>query len=440
MRGEIVKDISFNIQASAEDFNVECKITGNELQATGTWNAINKFRCKLKDEMQQFLKSTKTQLSLKCQNASKVAKGVKQVSMLSGDVLALMQKCGVFVNDYLTYNLRYGSVTIECPGDDETATSIAEEFQTQYSQLMMGGKLKEHSFPIPSTYNAHQIIELVSQCNDDHSQSIFKHDQANNVIKCLSMNARQLSHIKGKLKELFLQPQAAQESSKADTPTRMSLLLAGGRKVTLKQADITQEVVDAIVNAANDRLVHGGGVALAINKASNGAVQQQSTLITQQYGLVKVGHAVYTGAGGALKCKYVIHTVGPQQHEHKEKSQELLWMACINTLQLAEKLGVTSLAIPPISSGIFGVPKNVVAKTIINAVCQYPCHPGGLLTDVHIVIVNDSTFKTFKPFFIEARASITVLDKPQNGHLLPTNHLQHSQSCPETYYQGNQFT
>ena len=52
-------------------------------------------------------------------------------------------------------------------------------------------------------------------------------------------------------------------------------------------------------------------------------------------------------------------------------------MACMNTLQLAEKIGVTSLAISPISSGIFGVPKDVVAKTIISVVCQYPCHPGG---------------------------------------------------------------
>jgi len=111
-------------------------------------------------------------------------------------------------------------------------------------------------------------------------------------------------------------------------------------------------------------------------------------------------------------------------------------MACMNTLQLAEKLGVTSLAIPPISSGIFGVPKDVVAKTIISAVCQYPCHPGRLLTDVRIVIVDDSTFKTFKQFFIDARASITTDDQPHMGppaHTLPIN-LFHS--LPDTHSQG----
>ena len=193
----------------------------------------------------------------------------------------------------------------------------------------------------------------------------------------------------------------------ADAPTSMSLLLSGGRRVTLKQGDITKETVDAIVNSANEKLLHGVGLAAAINKTSNGAVEQQSLALIQKHGLIKVTEAVHTGAGGALKCRYVIHTVGPQQYEHKDKSQELLWMACMNTLQLAEKLGVTSLAIPPISSGIFGVPKDVVAKTIINAVCQYPCHTGGLLSDVHIVMISPHLFEAFKPFFIATRDMTT---------------------------------
>ena len=70
-------------------------------------------------------------------------------------------------------------MTIECPGDDEAATTIAEEFQIEYRQLMLG---KEHSFPIPSTYNKQQVDELVSQCNNNYSHSIFTHDQKNNVL------------------------------------------------------------------------------------------------------------------------------------------------------------------------------------------------------------------------------------------------------------------
>jgi len=250
-----------------------------------------------------------------------------------------------------------------------------------------------------------------------------------------------MSQIKSKLKELLQQSTTAHTASAhstvgvigADTPTCMTLSLPGGRRVTLKQADITEETVDAIVNAANERLSHGAGVAAAINRASNGVVQQQSTAITRQRGPLEVGQALHTGAGGALKCKYVIHTVGPEQYKHKDKCPELLWMACMNTLALAEKLGVTSIAIPPISSGIFGVPKDVVAKTIISAVCQYPCNPAGLLTDVRIVIIDD-TFKAFKPSFIDARTNVTVVTQPQSS---PTASLQHSHSWPketEGYY------
>ena len=57
----------------------------------------------------------------------------------------------------------------------------------------------------------------------------------------------------------------------------------------------------------------------------------------------------------------------------------------------------------------------MIAKTIISAVYQYPCHPGGLLTDVRIVIIDDPTFEALKPFFIDTRVNITVGDQPKSG-------------------------
>ena len=454
MKGKIFSDPFFNaskIQTCARRLNIKYVSNEGTLYLTGTWQAISEFRKILKGEIVHYLgayKSNGVKLDTKLEEVEKpeaspshsCAKGIINVSSLNSDVLALMKKCGMHQNDHLTYDIEGGGITVECPGDDEAATAIAEEFQTQYRQLMMGGKLRDHSFPIPSTFNQQQVDELVSQCNNDYSHSIFRHE--NSVLKCLSMNNRQLGHIKSKVKELLQQPASAQTTSAtspsvvADTLTNMSLSLPGGRRVTLKQADLTEEVVDAIVNAANDRLSHGAGVALAINKASNGAVQQQSTAITRQHGLLQVSQVAHTGAGGSLKCKYVIHTVGPEQYKHKDKSQQLLWMACTNTLALAEKLEVTSLAIPPISSGIFGVPKDVVAKTIISAVCQYPCHPGGLLSDVRIVIIDDPTFEAFKPSFIDAIAKVTVVTQPQGSvpkHLPPTS-LQHGHKHTEGTY------
>lgn len=143
-----------------------------------------------------------------------------------------------------------------------------------------GGKLKDHSFPISVTHSKQQIEELISRFNTDYSQSIFKYDEENKIIKCLTMNARQLSHIKTKMKDQ-LNSQPATEPAivpvNSDTNTFWSMSLPGGRSVTLKQANIVNEAVDVIVDAANDRLVHGAGVAAAINKASEGVVQKLSS-------------------------------------------------------------------------------------------------------------------------------------------------------------------
>ena len=77
-------------------------------------------------------------------------------------------------------------------------------------------------------------------------------------------------------------------------------------------------------------------------------------------------------------------------------------MACINTLQLAETLKANSLAIPPISTGIFKVPKDLAAKTIIQAVCKYPGNNEGFLQDICIVIIDK---ETYKPLFVDVRAN-----------------------------------
>ena len=83
------------------------------------------------------------------------------------------------------------------------------------------------------------------------------------------------------------------------------------RKFTIKRGDIVLEEVDAIVNAANDRLQHNGGVAAAIHKASHGRVQEECKRLMTGNGSVLTGEAVATAARGNLKCKHVIHAVGP---------------------------------------------------------------------------------------------------------------------------------
>lgn len=133
---------------------------------------------------------------------------------------------------------------------------------------------------------------------------------------------------------------------------------SGGKKLRLVQGDITVRDVDAIVNAANSHLKHGGGVAGAIVREGGRVIQEESDTI----GFVPVGSASATGAG-KLKAKYVIHTVGPRMGEGDEESK--LKSAVHSTLALADEKGLKSISMPAISSGIFGFPKDRCAKILV---------------------------------------------------------------------------
>ena len=406
---------------AAERDDVVFRYQGNKLHVEGNWYNIERFREVMKSRVLEKVKKDGNRVFQNKDSGmskgdvdvpQKPPAGHMHLTSLSNDVLSLMQKCGVYQNDHLTYDAKSGCVIIKCSGDDKAASTIAEEFQTEYRQLMMGGKLKEHSFAVPATHSGQQIEEIVSQFNNDYSQSIFKYDEEGKMVRCLSMSARQLSHIKTKMKELlntqgvakpFTTPQLPMS---IDTTTSLSLTVSGSRLVTLKQANIVEEEVDVIVNAANERLVHGAGVASAINKASQGVVQKLSSDLFNSNGPIPTGKVVHTEAGGKLKCKYVIHAVGPEQYKHKGQSKQLLWNACINALQLAEKLKAESIAFPPISSGLYGLAKEIVAEVLINAACNYQTQNIAMLKDIRIIIIDKETFEAFVPFFDNKKREI----------------------------------
>jgi O-acetyl-ADP-ribose deacetylase (regulator of RNase III) len=118
--------------------------------------------------------------------------------------------------------------------------------------------------------------------------------------------------------------------------------------------DITKIHTDAIVNAANKELLMGGGVCGAIFRAAG---QEKLKEACRKLAPVETGQAVIT-PGFDLKSKYIIHTPGPVYDEgDKERSRELLRASYINSLKLAQKNSVKSIAFPLISSGIYGYPK-----------------------------------------------------------------------------------
>jgi O-acetyl-ADP-ribose deacetylase len=135
-------------------------------------------------------------------------------------------------------------------------------------------------------------------------------------------------------------------------------ILVQKTKIKLLVGDITQQAVDAIVNAANSRLIHGGGVAGAIVRKGGKSIQDES----YRKAPVPVGQAVITGAG-TLPCKYVIHAVGPQMGEGDEDQK--LKNAALNCLRIAEENNLTSIAFCAISTGIFGYPLDRCANIML---------------------------------------------------------------------------
>lgn len=134
--------------------------------------------------------------------------------------------------------------------------------------------------------------------------------------------------------------------------------------VELVTGDITDLATDAIVNAANTRLILGGGVAGAIRRRGGPAIQAECDRIGGTF----VGGAVIT-TGGNLPARYVIHAVGPQMGEGDE--DEKLKNATLNSLKVAEKHQLTSLAFPAISTGIFGFPIDRAAQIMLETTLAY---------------------------------------------------------------------
>ncbi|MEJ5241549.1 MAG: macro domain-containing protein [Anaerolineales bacterium] len=139
-------------------------------------------------------------------------------------------------------------------------------------------------------------------------------------------------------------------------------------QLKLVHGDLTQETVDAIVNAANEWLQHGGGVAGAIVARGGERIQRESDAWVQQHGPITHERPAWT-SGGRLPCRYVIHAVGPRWGEGNEEPR--LRTTVQSALQLAESLGIISIAFPLISAGIFGYPPIEAAQVILESMATY---------------------------------------------------------------------
>jgi O-acetyl-ADP-ribose deacetylase (regulator of RNase III) len=172
----------------------------------------------------------------------------------------------------------------------------------------------------------------------------------------------------------------------------MQRVFSTGQTLQIVQGDITTEEVDAVVNAANEHLQHGGGVAWAIVRRGGDVIQKESDKGIKKHGLVSHTHPAWT-SGGALPAKYIIHAVGPVWGDGGE--DEKLAEAVSGSLSVADELKCSSIAMPAISTGIFGFPKDRAAGIIFKTVEEYFNKNKSGLKVVRITLFDQATIDVF---------------------------------------------
>lgn len=173
----------------------------------------------------------------------------------------------------------------------------------------------------------------------------------------------------------------------------MRELQIGRCRLTLVQGDITEQVVDAIVNAANSGLRGGGGVDGAIHRAGGPAIMEECRRI----GGCPTGEARITGAG-RLRARYVIHAVGPVWSGGRRGEAALLASAYRHCLRLAEEHGLCSLAFPSLSTGAYGYPVAEAARIALGAVSEH-CRAAGSqssLESITFVLYTADTLRAYE--------------------------------------------
>lgn len=175
-------------------------------------------------------------------------------------------------------------------------------------------------------------------------------------------------------------------------------VLSTGQTIQIIEGDLTTETTDAIVNAANEHLAHGGGVAWAIVRRGGEIIQQESDEWIRVHGTVSHAHPAWT-SGGSLPAKYVIHAVGPVWGDGDEDTK--LAVAVNGSLEVADELKCSSISFPAISTGIFGFPKERAAKVMFSAIEKYfSQHKSGIKL-VRLVLFDDATIQAFISYWSE---------------------------------------
>lgn len=169
-----------------------------------------------------------------------------------------------------------------------------------------------------------------------------------------------------------------------------------GAKIEILKGDITELKVDAIVNAANNSLLGGGGVDGAIHKAAGYIVLEQCKKI----GGCATGEAVIT-TGGNLKANYIIHTVGPIYGNDSRNQKRLLYNAYYNYLKKAVEYGLKTIAFPSISTGAYGYPIEESIKIVEEAIKIFTKEHENMIDVIKLIFLDNIQYDYYMKNFLQ---------------------------------------
>jgi O-acetyl-ADP-ribose deacetylase len=169
--------------------------------------------------------------------------------------------------------------------------------------------------------------------------------------------------------------------------------VVGDGRIVVVVGDLTRQDVDVVVNAANEHLAHGGGVAAALARAGGRAVQEESDAWVRAHGPVRPGTAAVTTAG-AMPARALVHVVGPR-HRPGQDNDGLLRQAVRAALEAARDIEASSVALPAISAGIFGYPPDEAGRVIAEEVASWLAEAPGAVEEVRLVGLDAAAARHF---------------------------------------------
>ena len=176
-----------------------------------------------------------------------------------------------------------------------------------------------------------------------------------------------------------------------DTP--LALIRIKNTNVMAVHGDLTRQPVAAVVNAANESLQHGGGVAQAIVRTGGRVIQEESDQWVRDHGPVGTGQAAVT-TGGALQAAHVIHVVGPR-YQAGQDNERMLRDATLAALEAAASINARSVAFPAISAGIFGYPRGEATQVVARSVVGWLTEHTDAVDEVRLVGFDAGTAQDF---------------------------------------------